>query len=147
MVFTSYFANIPKLIEAGFDPATELCGIVRKRPFWLRREVRNVPALAPSEWLLETYKAGKIDESVYTACYRGGLEKLNVKDTIATIKSIGLKVFLCYEAPDKFCHRHLFADWLTAGGLDCKEWTPERWKALQNPRLASVPVGAPVPLF
>lgn len=147
MVFTSYFANIPKLIAAGFNPERELCAIVRKRPFWLRKDVRNVASLAPSQWLLDAYKAGKIDETTYTACYRAGLEKYVVADVIATIKSTGLKVFLCYEAPNQFCHRHLFADWLTAGGLDCKEWTPERWRELTNPALSGVPMGAPIPLF
>jgi hypothetical protein len=32
---------------------------------------------------------------------------------------------ICYEKPDDFCHRHLFADWLIQNGVECKEWTKE----------------------
>ena len=31
--------------------------------------------------------------------------------------------FLCWERPEKFCHRHLVAEWLREGNVFCKEWS------------------------
>lgn len=30
-------------------------------------------------------------------------------------------VLLCFEGKGKFCHRHLAAEWLRSGGIDCEE--------------------------
>lgn len=33
---------------------------------------------------------------------------------------------VCYEKSSDFCHRHLVAQWLNAGGYECREWTEEQ---------------------
>ena len=33
---------------------------------------------------------------------------------------------VCYEAPDKFCHRHLVADWFNKAGYRCEEYGYEK---------------------
>lgn len=30
---------------------------------------------------------------------------------------------LCYETPEKFCHRHLVCNWLNDHGIECRELT------------------------
>ena len=29
---------------------------------------------------------------------------------------------VCYETPEKFCHRHLVSKWLQDNNIDCAEW-------------------------
>lgn len=36
---------------------------------------------------------------------------------------------MCYEAPGKFCHRHLVADWLNSAGYDVSEFGVDDEKA------------------
>src|SRR5574344_2351217 len=45
------------------------------------------------------------------------LDKLSVKDVLIQLHLLALcpldeVTLLCYETPDKFCHRHLIANWL-----------------------------------
>lgn len=36
---------------------------------------------------------------------------------------------VCYEAPDKFCHRHLVAEWLNSAGYNVNEFGVDNEKA------------------
>ena len=67
------------------------------------------PALAPSKDLLARYKAGTVDDEGYTTEFTKYLATLDVE---AIWRDLGDKVLLCYESPEKFCHRHLVAVWI-----------------------------------
>jgi uncharacterized protein (DUF488 family) len=71
---------------------------------------RYFTALAPSWDLLNKYKQDGDVES-YTKIYTE--EVLDSLDPELVYKSLGEDaVLLCWEAPSKFCHRHLVAKWL-----------------------------------
>ena len=62
---------------------------------------------------------------VYEKIYDEVLNKLDPHRVVEHLYEIsrGKDVALvCYEAPDKFCHRHLVADWLTNAGYKCEEY-------------------------
>lgn len=96
--------------------------------------------LAPSEPLLDDFKAGIVDESAYRKRYVTELAKSlskkgfmsfesyfrRVRDIYANevSASYGSVVFLCYEKPGEFCHRHALADLMNMYGYDCSEFSP-----------------------
>lgn len=64
------------------------------------------------QWYIEKYK-----ETV--------LQTLNPNKVVQDLQKIGNNVILlCFETPEKFCHRHLVAEWLnTQLKLDIREYT------------------------
>ena len=102
--------------------------------------------LYPSAELLQGYKLGTINEKEYISTYAKQLSKLDVKSLLYYIynKCAGggpnpdgegwflnprtedkayekHLVFVCVEGPDKFCHRHIVAEWLKFYGYECNE--------------------------
>lgn len=76
----------------------------------------NLFCLAPSMYLLQSYKDGKISEEEYTKEYLNQLDEFrkhidvfvqNLKHSLKDDKI----VLLCYEK-NGFCHRHILADYL-----------------------------------
>lgn len=97
---TSYFAKYK-----GSDGVA----ICLYKPYWFKGE--HYPTLAPTKEILEDYKNGDIDEEEYIRRYKEDvLSKLNPKEVYNDLKD---KVLLCYERYDKFCHRHIVAQWLS----------------------------------
>ena len=78
-------------------------------------------------YLLDDYKRGAITEERYAEIYTNQLELLkeNEVDIMVVLEKQmqGIDtILLCYEGKDKFCHRHLLAEWLNDKyGLDIKE--------------------------
>ena len=71
---------------------------------------RRYMKLAPPEWLLRAYKS-KPDEEQYKKDYdEHVLSKLDPRQVYDDLGENA--VLLCYEAPGKFCHRRLVAEWL-----------------------------------
>lgn len=148
-VYTSYVGRIPALLKNGFR-REEMTLIVRKRMPYIDKRIRNCAALAPFASLLEGYKKGLIDEFSYRILYRDWLDlHIDAAGTIETIRKLGLKVFLCYETPNKFCHRHVFAEWLSAHGMICEEWAPtfhypaQPWQPPSRPMPPALPASIP----
>lgn len=138
--FTSYYANYKNI------PKNYFCvGISRKCPEWFANNslpnfffIKN-NFLAPSEKLLEGAKNGSIDISQYKRIYIEELfnriqNETNYVDIPDFIKQIdefyatcltpyeGI-VFMCYEAPHEFCHRHLVRRLLTnVYNIQCDEY-------------------------
>ena len=72
---------------------------------------RQYKKLAPKYWFFKKYKEDN-DEDFYTERYKEEvLAKLDPKVVYAELGSDA--VLLCWEAPGKFCHRHLVAQWLS----------------------------------
>ena len=75
----------------------------------------NFQEVAPDWSTLSKHKRGQINDGVYYAEYIQKLfaNKKIIADKIVDIyhRANGKKVvFCCWETPDKFCHRHIFAE-------------------------------------
>ena len=101
--------------------------ISRKAPdyFQGKRDTR----FAPTWDMLNQYHDDK-DEELYTRKYLKILSQYSAQD-VADQFPDGT-IFLCYEAPNDFCHRHIFADWLRAyADVEIDEWIPEEIRKQQ----------------
>ncbi len=83
--------------------------IARITPRWFRGKIYI--DLAPSFDLIRKYKKGIINEERYSFLYKKDI--LGNLDPDKVLNDLGENaVLLCYETSDKFCHRHLVAEWL-----------------------------------
>lgn len=82
---------------------------------------RQYKRLAPRWDLLSGYKNGTINNEQYEQIYKQTvLDKLNPQTVYSDLGEDA--VLLCWEKPEKFCHRHLVAEWLNEKlGLKIKE--------------------------
>ena len=65
---------------------------------------RSYPALAPRRAML------KMDEATYRVEYQKILDHLDPRQVFNDLGEDA--ILLCWEAPGKFCHRRLVAEWL-----------------------------------
>jgi uncharacterized protein (DUF488 family) len=65
---------------------------------------RSYPTLAPRREML------KMDEATYRVEYQKILDKLDPQKVFDELGENA--ILLCWEAPGKFCHRRLEAEWL-----------------------------------
>ena len=100
---TSNFWNIDK------NNIEIYVSIAGKSPdFYKGREYKK---LAPKYWFFKKYKEDG-DEEFYTEhYYKEVLDKLSAKEVFRELGENS--VLLCWEKYDKFCHRHLVAEWLS----------------------------------
>lgn len=105
-------------------------------PIWFnnRSDVmfQRLSCLAPKkewwkEWHTKFEKDLNSDESKQwykEKYYETVLSKLNAKDLIDSLKiAEGFDICLvCYETPNKFCHRQIVSDWLNKNEIECKEY-------------------------
>lgn len=108
-LYTGYFAkhaNQPNAVSIG------------GRPWWLP-SLPSIPELAPSTSLLADYKKKRIGWEEYTPRYIAQLEELGISRIEDLLEDD--MVLLCWEGPDKHCHRHLLAEWLRERGHDVRE--------------------------
>lgn len=126
-LYTSYFAKVKQLKEMGFDNLVCVAGYAPK--FYYDTDgAKFYPDLAPRrEWWRTWHDKFKDDpesaesQAWYERQYQGTvLSKLNPREVL---EKLGDKaVMLCYETPDKFCHRHIIAWWLSENtGVDVHE--------------------------
>ena len=124
---TGYFAKAKQYADAGFA----LVSIALKQPWFLPNGLRlfQLRHLAPSEELL----ALKDNPIVYAPKYMADiLSEQNAEAMLARLRNIATEaktdkvVLLCWEAPGKFCHRHLVSSWLRSQlGIDVREMSQE----------------------
>ena len=133
MIYTSYFWNLKKL--QGIAPNMVFVSIAGKTPTWFEEDKIGFKyqKLMPrygwrSQWhemFKENYES---EESIkwYTRAYRETvLSKLNpheVKCELYDIASRRNVCLLCYETPEKFCHRHLVSKWLRDANIMAGEY-------------------------
>lgn len=113
MIQTSYFALTRKL-----DKACKYVSIARYNPHWMRSYIPTYTPFVPSLETLMRYKQNK-DEVEYTQRYIN--ENLSKLDCATVYKQLDGCILLCYEAPNKFCHRHIISKWFRENGFDCHE--------------------------
>jgi hypothetical protein len=120
-IYTSYFGNIRKIK----NPVS----IALSPPKWYTGP--RYDRLAPSWRILNRFK-NKSKEDImlairmYEYYYRREvLDRLNANEILYDLRSFYPGediVLLCYETPDKFCHRHLVAEWLSeSAGIEISE--------------------------
>ena len=118
MIYTSYFGNLKNIPPDIFPIA-----ICAKPPNWFNGP--NIKILAPSYEILSKYKLDG-NSNQYAQAYNHEIlhflyapKLVHFLDVKASGKDV---VLLCYETPDKFCHRHLVAKWLNNNGYRCEEY-------------------------
>ena len=112
-IATGYFARAKAYVEQGYA----LISIARKTPWFLAKELTlySLSELAPTDEILELkdnpkkYSERFRKEVLGKADYQHLLRQMEL---IARQENAEGVVLMCYEAPDKFCHRHLVAEWL-----------------------------------
>ena len=97
---SSYFSKSSKNPNA--------VSIAGKAPSWY--EGREYKKLAPSYWFFKKYKEDGDKESYIEQYNKEVLDKLDPKEVHEELGEDS--VLLCWENSEKFCHRHLVADWL-----------------------------------
>lgn len=124
MIYTSYFANINN-IPKDF----KLVSIARSKLETNKRIICELSIFAPSKELLLEMKSNKISELNYTIRYITQLLNDKSVDSIARALKTLYKsnerncVFLCWEGKNKFCHRHILAEYLNINyDLNIKEF-------------------------
>jgi len=86
--------------------------IALRAPNWYRG--RRYPALAPRREML------KMIDATYRIEYQKILDKLDPRKVFDDLGEDA--ILLCWEAPGKFCHRRLVAEWLEKHlGVDVPE--------------------------
>ena len=108
MIYTGYYSKIKEYADSGLT----LLSISRTKPEFAKSCI-DIPQLFPSNKILWDYKKGKIDEMEYTSKYLDQLNELGIDRIIKMIQIFGDNVvLLCWESPEKFCHRHILADYI-----------------------------------
>lgn len=121
MIYTSYYANLGKL-PSHIVPIS----IAGKAPEWYKGI--QFKKLAPKFNIFSEYKlTGNIE--VYTQRYTSLiLEQLDaelISKELLIIASSADVALICYEAPNKFCHRKIVANWFNKFNVPCTEYTNE----------------------
>ena len=127
MIYTGYYSKIKEYVDSGLT----LLSISRTKPEFAKSCI-DIPQLFPSDKILWDHKKGKIDEMEYTSKYLYQLNELGVDRIIKMIQIFGDNVvLLCWESPEKFCHRHILADYINKNsGVVVEEFGKENEIAL-----------------
>lgn len=134
-IYTSYFAKSKEIITVGLVPIS----IALQTPAWF--DGLSVDKLKPTWDIIRQYKR---DNNVhdYEKSYYGllvdryGVNNDNIPDLIDMVKLITNDIinyykndrrfnglcFMCYESPEKFCHRQLLVKWLMQQGFTVSEY-------------------------
>lgn len=115
MIYTGYYANMKKMPE---NERYALVSISRGNPSWMP-DLLDVIELKPSWEMVELAKSH--DYERYVQMYQEKLSRVRLQDILNQIPDES--ILLCYESPDKFCHRHMVRNWLNSYGILCRELT------------------------
>ena len=123
MIYTGYYSKIKEYADSGLT----LLSVSRTKPEFAKSCI-DIPQLFPSDKILWDYKKGKIDEMEYTSKYLDQLNELGVDRIIKMMQIFGDNVvLLCWESPEKFCHRHILADYISKNSnINVEEFGKEK---------------------
>lgn len=108
MIYTSYFARSDVWPRGTVS-------IAASASFW---KYETYEPLVPMRGILWAYKHHEISMDEYIHLYKEQLARLSVH---AVAMDLEERILLCYEKPDKFCHRHIVAEWLREAGYEVRE--------------------------
>jgi len=112
MIYTSYFAAMKKMSSYQKTRCVGIALYVPKGIF-----IPRYPKLAPPKDILYRYKETR-DVNKYTIDYNNYLSTLDPKIVERELRN---RILVCFESPEKFCHRHLVSKWLNDNGFKCEE--------------------------
>ena len=137
MIQTSYFSS-PSVRKLYKSNPERLVNIAIHKPYQIN--IESYPLLFPTDSILYEYKNAMADldfkqlkksspekyfhfkqriEKRYIERYHQEvLKKLN---PIKVARELDGKILLCYEKPESFCHRHIFAEWMKIYDFDVEE--------------------------
>ena len=112
-IATGYFAKAKDYADMGYA----LVSIAKVAPWFLPKglNVYHLPELAPTDEILELRHKPEEYAPRYEINILSNLSVCKIirqLELIARQESSDKVVLLCYESPEKFCHRHLVAKWL-----------------------------------
>lgn len=115
-MYTGYYAQLKTYLKCGLHPVS----ISVKCPDWYNGA--EYKKLAPKWDFFNEWKNGshKGDNEYFIKNYKElVLDKLEPAQVMKELEeltgaSLDKIIFLCYEKPEDFCHRHLAADWFNA---------------------------------
>lgn len=116
-IYTSYYANIKNLIDC--TPVS----IAGYAPTWYKGA--QYKKLAPKWSFFSVWKENHDNDYYIEHFFDEVINKLDINDVYRDLQKLSNGkdiVLLCYETPEKFCHRHLVAKWLTLGGYETNEY-------------------------
>lgn len=108
MIYTGYWAKTKEYEQKGLTPV----GISGWTPNGYKGATYK--KLAPKYSWWKEWHDNNLSEEWYTTKYNETvLATLNPTVVATEIQSFGKDVvLLCFETPEKFCHRHIVAQWL-----------------------------------
>ena len=108
MIYTGYYSKVKEYEDAGYR--TVSISITKPDGVCL---TGKIPELCPSLKLFQRYRYGDVTEKEYTREYLEQLDKIGIREILMMIHTFGENVvLLCWEAPGRFCHRHILADYI-----------------------------------
>ena len=107
-IYTSYFGNLKNLKKNNIVPI----GVCQFPPKWF--DGPNLISIAPTKDILLNCKNNhqefiKRYKNEVLSIHRDPQDFVNRLEFISNGNDVAL---CCFEKPDKFCHRHLIAEWL-----------------------------------
>ena len=113
MIYTSYYAKMKKLHEAGITPVAISRGVPRgfSGP--------RIKELAPTWAML------KMSDEDYEKNYEKLLQSVDRCAIIKALEEFGDVALLCWEKDINQCHRKRVAEWLREGGCEVEEFLEE----------------------
>ena len=129
MIYTSYFGNVKKILEEV--PDAGLISIAGKAPDWFKGE--KFKLLMPHygwlrewhdtfEWSLDSKESREWYIDKYNKTVLSSLDPLPTARALKELADWKSTFILCYETPEKFCHRHIVAEWFNNYSIPCEEW-------------------------
>ena len=119
MLYTTYFANLKNLPKEIVPVA--ICG---KAPDGFKGA--QYKKLAPKWSFFSEWKKTR-DNHYYVRCFNeqvlNPLDARTVNAELTRLTNSAKDIALvCYETPEKFCHRHLVANWFRENGVPIMEY-------------------------
>ena len=129
MIYTGYWAKLKEYEQNGLIPV----GISGKIPDGFNGA--RYQQLAPKySWWKQWHDEHMSNDWFVQKYYETVLNQLNPVAVLNDLQKIGKDiVLLCYETPEKFCHRHIAAQWLKEKtGIDICEYKSSKQTDLFN---------------
>ena len=132
MIYTSYFNCFRKLLTA--NPNLVFVSIAGKTSdCFNNNEILKYPKLAPKcdwwdIWFMryhdnpESQDSQKFYIEKYYETVLNTLDPNKVKSELLELSNRRNIVLMCFETPDKFCHRHIVSNWFRQNGIECGEY-------------------------
>lgn len=133
MIYTSYFSKVKALYDQ--NPNLVFVSIAGKTPNWFDNSLIDIlrySKLAPKyEWwrvwhekFKDNLESGESMNWYIKKYYETVLNQLNpifVQRDLLDLSNRKDVVLLCYEKPEKFCHRQIVMNWFNSAEINCKE--------------------------